>query len=171
MKTVIAILVLSLWYVIPVNANNILLNSDNFTIKGEKAKFTHYKGKKSLLLNDASATINDLSFLSGIIEYDVAFTEQRNFIEVNFRQQDSKNTEKFYIRPHQSGNPDANQYTPVFNGLSAWQLYPQGFSGKVNYNIGDWNHIKIIVSGTRGEVYINDMHKPVFTIEKFLRSF
>jgi len=31
--------------------------------------------------------------------------------------------EHFYIRPHQSGNPDANQYTPVFNGVSAWQLY------------------------------------------------
>ena len=27
------------------------------------------------------------------------------------------------MRPHQVGNPDAIQYTPVFNGLSAWQLY------------------------------------------------
>ena len=27
------------------------------------------------------------------------------------------------MRPHKSGKPDALQYTPVFNGLSAWQLY------------------------------------------------
>ena len=33
------------------------------------------------------------------------------------------NYENFYIRPHQSGNPDANQYQPVFNGSASWQLY------------------------------------------------
>ena len=58
-----------------------------------------------------------VSFTNGIIEYDVAFTAKRNFIGVKFRQQDAKNSEEFYIRPHQSGNPDANQYTPIFNGL------------------------------------------------------
>ena len=168
-KAVITILVASIGYVLPVNANNIALNSDNFTVEGNKAKFTEYKGETSLLLNDASAAINGISFINGIIEYDVAFTEKRNFIGVRFRQQDSKNSEEFYIRPHQSGNPDANQYTPVFNGLSAWQLYHKGFAGKVNYNFDSWNHIKIIVAGEHGEVYINDMHKPAFAIAEFLR--
>lgn len=168
-NVVITILLASIGYVLPVNANNIPLTSDNFTTEGKTVKFTHYKGEKSLLLNNASATLNDLSFTNGIIEYDVAFAKQRNFVDVKFRQQDSKNTEKFYIRPHQSGNPDANQYTPVFNGLSAWQLYRQGFSGKVNYNFADWNHVKIIVAGKQGEVYINDMQKPAFVINEFLR--
>jgi len=168
-KAVIVILLTFIGYVLPVNANNIPLNSDNFTVEGKKAKFTEYKGETSLLLNDASATITGISFINGIIEYDVAFAEQRNFVGVKFRQQDSKNAEEFYIRPHQSGNPDANQYTPVFNGLAAWQLYHQGFAGKVNYNFDGWNHVKIIVADKRGEVYINDMQKPAFSIAEFLR--
>jgi len=168
-KAVISILVVSIGYVSPANANNIALNSDNFSVEGKKAEFTNYKGKTSLLLNGASATINDISFINGTIEYDVFVTKQRNFAGVKFRQQDSKNAEEFYIRPHQSGNPDANQYTPIFNGLSAWQLYHEGFAGKVNYNFDGWNHIKIIVSGKQGEVYINDMITPSFVIAEFLR--
>jgi hypothetical protein len=173
-KIVISVLVVFIGYALPVNAkntntSNIRLNNDNFTVEGKEAKFVSYKGEESLLLNDASATLNDISFLNGTIEYDIAFSEKRNFVGVKFRQQDSKNSEEFYIRPHQSGNPDANQYTPVFNGLSAWQLYHKGFSSKVNYNFDDWNHVKIIVSGKQGEVYINDMHKPAFAIAEFLR--
>jgi len=168
-KVVITILVTFIGYVLPVNASDIKLNSGNFTVEGKEAKFVSYKGEASLLLNGASATLNDSSFVNGIIEYDVAFAEKRNFVGVKFRQQDSKNAEEFYIRPHQSGNPDANQYTPVFNGLAAWQLYHQGFAGKVNYNFEDWNHIKIIVAGKQGEVYINDMQKPAFSIAEFLR--
>jgi len=40
----------------------------------------------------------------------------------------------------------------------------------VNYNFDGWNHIKIIVAGTQGEVYINDMQKPAFRIAEFLRT-
>ncbi len=170
-KAVIAIVMPLIIYVLPANANNIALTNENFTIEGKKSQFTTYKGEKSLLLNGASATVKDINFINGIIEYDVAFKEHRNFVGVKFRQQDSKNAEEFYIRPHQSGNPDANQYTPVFNGLSAWQLYHKGFAGKVNYNFDGWNHIKIIVAGKQGEVYINDMDKPAFFIKEFLRPF
>jgi hypothetical protein len=169
LKKLVILLIVSLGCTLSANANNIAINSDNFTIEGQKANFTFYKGKESLLLNGASATVKDISFINGIIEYDVAFTEKRNFVGVKFRQQDSENAEEFYIRPHQSGNPDANQYTPVFNGLAAWQLYHQGFAGKVNYNFDGWNHIKIIVAGNKGEVYINDMEKPAIRISEFLR--
>jgi len=168
-KKLVILFVASVGYTLSVSASNILLNNDNFTVEGKKAEFTSYMGKKSLLLNGASATVNAIVFTSGIIEYDVAFTEQRNFVGVKFRQQDGENSEEFYIRPHQSGNPDANQYNPIFNGLSAWQLYHKDFAGKVNYNFGGWNHIKIIVTNKQGEVYINDMTKPAFSITEFLR--
>mgnify|MGYP000632399009 CR=1 FL=1 len=170
LKKLVILLVVFVNCTLSANANNIAINSDNFTLEGKKAKFVSFKGETSLRLNAASATVNGVVFTNGIIEYDVAFTQKRNFVGVNFRQQDNKNTEKFYIRPHQSGNPDANQYTPVFNDLSAWQLYHQGFAGKVNYNFNDWNHVKIVVAGKQGEVYINDMQKPAFHIKEFLRS-
>jgi len=170
LKKLAILFVASVGYTLSVSASNILLNNDNFTIEGKKADFIQYKGKPSLLLNGASATVNGVSLINGIIEYDVAFSESRNFVGVKFRQQDSKNAEEFYIRPHQSGNPDANQYTPIFNDLAAWQLYHQGFAGKVNYDFDGWNHVKIVVAGKQGEVYINDMQKPAFAISEFLRK-
>jgi len=167
-KLVLALFI-STGYLLSANANNIPINSDNFKLEGKEAEFVIYKGETSLLLNGASATVNGLTLTNGTIEYDVAFTEKRNFTGVKFRQQDSNNAEEFYIRPHQSGNPDANQYTPVFNGLAAWQLYHKGFAGRVSYNFDDWNHVKIVITGTSGKIYINDMDKAVFNIKEFLR--
>lgn len=40
-----------------------------------------------------------------------------------FRATDGDNYEHFYLRPFQSGRPDATQYTPVYHGVSGWQLY------------------------------------------------
>lgn len=37
-KVVMAILLASIGYVLPANANNIVINSDNFTVKGKKAE-------------------------------------------------------------------------------------------------------------------------------------
>ena len=149
-------------------AQNIELTEQNFTFSGEKAEFSSMYGKKCISLNRGRAEINDLTFTNGTIEYDVAFDQSRSFVDVHFRSADMDNAEKVYIRPHQSGNPDANQYTPVYHGSSAWQLYHHGFGSKVNYRFDDWNHVKIKVSGKQGQVFINDMTTPVITINEFL---
>ena len=149
-------------------AQNIELTEQNFTFSGQKAEFSNLYGKKCISLFRGRAQINDLAFTNGTIEYDVAFDQSRSFVDVHFRSLDQDNAEKVYIRPHQSGNPDANQYTPVYNGLSAWQLYHHGFGSKVNYRFDDWNHVKIKVSGKQGQVFINDMNTPVITINEFL---
>lgn len=165
-----SILVLLLTFVAnTVIAKNVAINETVIKLSGEESRFISYKGQNSIHLKNASASIIDSNFTTGTIEYDVAFAQERGFLGVEFRKQDN-NSEEFYIRPHQSGNPDATQYTPVYNGLSAWQLYHKGFSGKVNYRFNDWNHVKIVVAENQGVVYVNDMEKPVFTIEEFLHS-
>lgn len=56
---------------------------------------------------------------------------------------------------------DANQYTPVFNGVSAWQLYNgAGYAAPVEYRFDVWMHAKIIFAGTKAEIYI-DSDAPV----------
>ena len=81
-----------------------------------------------------------------------------------WRMHDRRNYEELYLRPHQSGNPDANQYTPVFHGLPGWQLYHgDGHGVAVTYPTDTWIHVKIVFSGTRGEVYI-DSEEPVLAI-------
>jgi len=150
-------------------AQQITLNEENFHFTGKTAEFSEMYGQKCLKLNGAEAQLKDITITNGTIEYDVGFDEDRNFIGVNFRRQNQDNTEKVYLRSHQSGNPDANQYTPVYHGLSAWQLYHHGFAGKVNYHFDQWNRIKVDITGETGKVYINDMEQAAFNITEFLR--
>jgi len=76
---------------------------------------------------------------------------------------DGDNHEHFYVRPHQTGEPDANQYTPVFNGVSAWQLYHgAGYGVPLEYPYDEWVHIKVVFTGGQGEVYINSEEPILF---------
>jgi len=155
--TIIGVLVFA---VIPfAHSESIPVDSDKWEFHAQETKVENYLGKKSLYLSKGgSALVKDSQFTNGIIEYDVAFTQKRGFAGVVWRVQDKANYEKFYVRPHQSGNPDANQYTPVFNHSSAWQLYyGKEYSAPVSYRFDQWNHIRIVVSGKQAEIFINDM--------------
>lgn len=141
------------------------LNDANWSAKSEEYRFEEYLGVPSIYLPQGSAQLNDVVFHNGIIEFDIAFPQGRGFPGVNFRIQDEQNYEEFYMRPHQSGNPDANQYTPIFNGLAGWQLYyGEGHAAPIKYKYDAWNHVKLVISGTVGEVYIDNMDKPLFQI-------
>ncbi len=124
-----------------------------------------FEGRTSLYLFRSNAFLKDIEFFTGEIQFDVFVTESRGFPGVLFRVIDSQNYEEYYIRPHQSGNPDANQYTPVFNGRGAWQLYyGEEFSKPATYKFNQWNTVKLIIAETDAEVYINDMEKPLYYI-------
>lgn len=140
--------------------------SGEWAFKTKDYVLEDYQGKPSLFLKKNTAFLRTASFENGIIEYDVAFPRGRAFIGVTFRMADDDNHEEFYIRTHQSGNPDANQYTPVYGGLAAWQLYyGEGYGAPVSYNYDSWMHVKLVVSGKYMEVYLNDMENPVMFSE------
>jgi len=141
------------------------MDESHWEVTSENYKFETHLGKQSLFLPQGFAMLNEVVFHNGIIEFDMAFPEGRGFPGIGFRIQDDQNYEELYIRPHQSGNPDANQYTPIFNGLAGWQLYHgEGHGAPVSYKYNAWNHIKLVINGTHGEVYINDMDQPIFQI-------
>ena len=72
----------------------------------------------------------------------------------------------FYMRPHQSGEPDANSYIPVFNGVQSWQLYyGDQYSSHKKYSFNKWQHIKLVINGNIMDVYIGNMEKPELTVE------
>ena len=152
-------------YSVGQSMSKVPMSDAHWTVKSDEYRFEEYLGVQCVYLPKGSAQLNDVIFRNGIIEFDIAFPQGRGFPGVLFRMQDDTNYEEFYIRPHQSGNPDANQYTPVFNGLAGWQLYyGEGHAAPVKYKYDAWNHVKIIIKGTVGEVYINDMEKPLFQI-------
>ena len=80
-------------------------DSERWEIQANEKKVVEYLGQKSLYLKGGSAVIKDSQFTDGIIEFDVAFSQDRNFAGVMWRIEDAKNFEEFYLRPHQSGNP------------------------------------------------------------------
>jgi hypothetical protein len=72
-----------------------------------------------------------------------------------FRITDAGNYENFYLRQHLSGKNDANQYTPVFNGVWGWQIYTGARYGvPVRYPENGWIHVKLSFSGSRAETEI-----------------
>ena len=141
-----------------------------YTNPGEVVKET-YKMQKSVMIKKGKAFIKDVEFANGIIEFDVCMQEGRNFGGVIFRVQDEQNYEVIYMRSHQSGNPDANQYTPVFKGQSGWQLYyGNGHGAPVKYDFDEWMHVKVVVKGNKGEVYFRNEEKPSLLIHELKRK-
>ena len=146
-------------------AQNIPFDSDRWEINAVESKTGEFFGRNGMMLRGGVAFVKDSDFTNGIIEYDVLTTGQRGFMGAVWRLQDLRNYEEFYIRPHQSGNPDANQYTPVFNGMAGWQLYHgEGYGAPLEYKFNEWMHVKIAVSGKQAEIYINDMDKPLIFV-------
>ena len=154
-----------------VSSQIVPFDSERWEIQANEKKVVEYLGQKSLYLKGGSAIVKDSQFTDGIIEFDIAFSQQRNFAGIMWRIEDGKNFEEFYFRPHQSGNPDANQYQPVFNGGAAWQLfYGDRYSVPVKYDFNQWMHVKVVVSGENAEVYIRDMTTPALFIGELMRE-
>ena len=171
MKTITGLVGLMLCASLVMSSEPIPFDSPRWQIAAEENRIEEYKGKTSLVLRGGLALVADAEFTDGVIEYFCAFPDARAFVGATWRVQDDANREEFYIRPHQSGNPDANQYTPVFNGLSAWQLYHgEGYGTPVAYEFDSWFPVKIIVSGDQAEVYIGDLEKPALFIDDLKRE-
>jgi len=113
-----------------------------------------------------AAILKDRAFGNGVIEYDVAFGETRTFAGLNFRLQGPGNGENFYMRAHQSGNPDANQYMTNYNGIPSWQLYyGTQYSSPTEYSFDEWMRVKLVVVDGMADIYIKDMEKPAYTVD------
>jgi hypothetical protein len=146
-------------------------DSGQWEWKAAESRVVDHLGRKSLYLKGGIATVADARFTNGSIEFDVALTGERGFMGGIWRVQDPKNYEELYLRPHQSGNQDANQYTPVFNGVSGWQLYHgEKYSAPVAYRFNEWIRVKVLFSGAQAEIYIGDMDKPVLFVEELKRG-
>ncbi len=154
----------------PAHAKPVPFSSDAWTIDGREHRVEMFDGMETLFLENGGAFLEEVAFLNGVIEFDLQVTPERGFSGGRWRIQDAGNYEDFYIRPHQSGKPDANQYQPVINGSSGWQIYfgPE-YSAPVVYPYETWIHVRIEVLGDRAQVFI-DSEEPVLVIDDLLRE-
>lgn len=146
-------------------------DAPGWRFEAETAAIVEHLGRMSLELKGGFAWLPELEFRDGTITFDMAFSRERGFSGAAFRMADTANYEHFYVRPHQSGQPDANQYTPVFNGVSGWQLYHgPGYGAATDYAFDQWISVTIVVSGTRARVYLGDTRTPLLEIPELKRD-
>ena len=151
-------------------AESVPFDDERWTIEANDYEIVEYLGQTALKLKGGGAILPELNIGNGLVEFDVAIPHSRGFAGVVFRLQDNANYENFYIRPHQSGNPDANQYQPVYNGVASWQLYHgEGYAAPVHYRYDEWMPVKVLFAGDQATVYI-DSDEPVLHIPDLKRS-
>jgi hypothetical protein len=129
---------------------------DRWTIDAKQSKVERYLGRDSLLLEGGTAWLDDANFEDGVIEFDMAAPPTAGFHGLAFRAVDHDDYEHVYLRSHLSSKPDATQYTPVFNGVSGWQIYASPrFWQPVEIPGDRWMHIRAVVHGQRLELSVD----------------
>ena len=132
----------------------------------ENAEFFKHLGfyQGLMRLNSGIATLKDFTFGDGTIEFDVN-TVGRGAPGIAFRQQDEGNFELLYLRPDPSCPAFAAcmQYTPQTHGVLLWDFFPQ-YQTRAPLRENGWNHIKMVVSGRRMNVSVNDAPSPTLEV-------
>ena len=127
---------------------------------------TTHLGRDCVVANGSAVVVADVSLTEGAIEVELCVARERAFHGLVWRVRDEENYESFFVRPHQVGNPDAVQYTPVFNGISSWQLYHgPGFWAPIAFPLDEWFGIRVVFQRARAEMYVGDLDKAALVSE------
>ncbi len=125
--------------------------------EGER-EWSIFRRRMSTVARGFAAALADVELEDGWVELELAVGAEQSFHGIVWRAADDRNYESFFVRPHQVGNPDAVQYTPVTNGISSWQLYHgDGFWAPLRFPVGDWFRIRVDFAGSRAEVRVGDL--------------
>lgn len=146
------------------------LTADRLNFQPGKVEFLDYKNQKAIKISTPNdpVTIKDLVFKDGTIEFDVEPLPLGFAKCIYFHRKDQKEQEIVYLRIGAANNKLANeaiQYTPYFDGINMWDMYPQ-YQGPAPIRMGDWNHLKLVISGKQMKVYMNWQPRPVLEIPK-----
>src|SRR4051794_20375358 len=113
-----------------------------------------------LRLNSGDAVLKGVTFSDGTIEFDVN-TIGRGAPGIALRQQDEANFELFCLRPDPScpAFRACIQYAPQTHGVLLWDFFSQ-YQTRAPLRENGWNHIKMVVSGPRMNIFVNDAPTP-----------
>lgn len=128
----------------------------DWAVAAKEATAERYLGRDSLAIKGGVVRLDDAAFGDGVIEFDVAYEEGTAFIGAIFRVESPIRYEEIYARAHLNRKPDAVQYTPVENTLSAWQIFSDANAQTaIEQKFGAWNAVKIVLVGDRADLYFN----------------
>jgi hypothetical protein len=141
-------------------------DSPRWDLQGQ-ARAADFLGRKCLLLDGGAAVLKDLEMRDGVIDVDVATSAKRGYFGFDVRlNAEGTNYEEIYLRQHESGYPDAMQYTPVLGTGRNWQIFNgPGFTGAVDIPKDVWFHLRLEVTGAQAKLYVKDMDKPALVMD------
>ena len=143
------------------------LDTNNWEFSG-KSIIEDYEGKRAVYNQGGSIKLKNQTFLNGTIEFDLYLKEAQMFPGVFFRA-NSNDGEQFYVRPHQSGKPDATQVAAAINGITPWQLnFGPKYSFPYKYKYDDWTHVKVVVNDKKAQVFLDYSDEPNLSWDLFL---
>ncbi|MDY8137624.1 hypothetical protein [Aquimarina sp. 2201CG5-10] len=146
------------------------IDTINLKITARAHVIENYKGKEAIYLQAGSITLKDTKFLNGTIEFDVFLKEEQAFPGIFFRVNENDG-EQWFMRPHLSGKPDANQAAPATKGITPWQLYfGTKYSFAYDYKFDDWTHVKLVVNDNKAQVFLDNSKEPNLSWNLFLES-
>ncbi len=143
-----------------------------------------YKGRKAIRFMDKGGgqlgLLKGTDFHNGTLEVDIAaapaqgaIADARGFAGLAFRVKERGNYEAFYIRPTNGRADDqlrrnhSTQY--VSEPEWPWQRLrsemPGVYESYVDLVPGEWMHFKIVVAGSRAELYINGATQPCLIVK------
>ena len=153
-----------------VDAKTLRVDSPLETWKGRLA--VHTLGEGFLILKDSD-------FHNGTIEADIAGAPRtgasegaRGFVGIAFRVKDSDHYECFYIRPTNGRSDDQLRRNHSTQYISEpdwpWQRLrkeaPGVYESYADMEPDKWMHMKIVVSGTHADLYVNHALQPSLVV-------
>jgi len=150
----------------PLQTLSVPPDSSRWEFEGN-VKAGEYFGRKCLMLDGGAAILKDYEMRDGVIDVDVATSAKRGFFGFDFRiGEDGANYEELYLRQHESGYPDAIQYTPILGTGRNWQIYNgPGFTGAVDIPRDEWFHLRLEVAGAQAKLYVKDMNTAALVMD------
>lgn len=143
---------------IPLVANN-WLASGNATFITKEA-FPHGILQVTSESEEGFVALKDQHFDNGTIEFDIKPVGEE-MPGIRFHQKDGDTADMLYIRvsPDCAASQDCLQYVPIIKGRVLWDVYPQ-YQASAPFRENEWNHIRLVISGKRMDVYVNGRTKP-----------
>ena len=167
------------------------LDLKGFTVRAAKAEVAEHRGRRAIHLADLQASqttdvdsmavLNDSDFQDGTIELQIAgsprpqeFPGARGFVGIAFRvNADVSRYEVVYLRPTNGRADDqlrrnhSTEYAsePGWPWMRLRKEQPGLYESYVDLEPDVWTKFKLVVSGRRAELYINDQGQPCLVVK------
>ncbi|MEO1040218.1 MAG: hypothetical protein AAFX09_11790 [Pseudomonadota bacterium] len=127
-----------------------------WTIDAQHAQLVERLGQPALHWHTGFVWLDQRQLGTGELRFDLSLSGMPGYTGVIWHAQSRGDWEKFYFRHHLSGLPDSVQYTPAFDGVTAWQIHADSdFMSVVNHETERWMAVRVVIGEDSADIYMD----------------